>query len=168
MKILFISEETLKQNTSLQFNIDSKLLTNLIWESQNIYIHSLVGTALYNELITQVSGSTVTSANATLLNEYVIPTLQAYVKFEAPIEISFKFANSALLKQTPENTESISLDDMFRIRSVFKNKAEWFAERLKDFLCANTSTYPLYINPGNTSDTIKPSNSGYETGMYLD
>ena len=73
--VLFISEETLKQETIISENVDPKLLVPTIKEAQNIYLLPILGTSLYNQLVTQVSSNTVSAANVTLLDTYITLTL---------------------------------------------------------------------------------------------
>ena len=64
--VLFISEATLKAETVISENVDPKILIPTIKEAQNIYILPLLGTNLYNDLVTNVSANTLSSAYITL------------------------------------------------------------------------------------------------------
>ena len=81
--VLFISEETLKQETIISENVDPKLLVPTIKESQNIYLLPILGTSLYNQLVTQVSSNTVSAANVTLLDTYITHVLVKYCVYES-------------------------------------------------------------------------------------
>ena len=53
-QVLFLSEQTLKQRSVLQDNVDMKIVTPTIIEVQEFYILPILGTSLYNELKTQI------------------------------------------------------------------------------------------------------------------
>jgi len=38
---------------------------------------------------------------------------------------------------------------------------------LRDYLRTNTNDYPLFLNPGNTIDTIRPKSTAFSGGIYL-
>ena len=67
-QVLFLSEQTLKQRSVLQDNVDMKIVTPTIIEVQEFYILPILGTSLYNELKTQIAASTTTNANKNLID----------------------------------------------------------------------------------------------------
>jgi hypothetical protein len=166
--VLFISEETLKQETIISENVDPKLLVPTIKEAQNIYLLPILGTSLYNQLVTQVSSNTVSAANITLLDTYITPTLVKYCIYESILPLSFKFQNKNIATKNSEFSNQASMEDLRYLLDYTKNRAEWYAERLSNFLLANTSTYPLYLTQQNANiDTIYPNSNNYQNGMYL-
>jgi hypothetical protein len=167
-RVLFISETTLKEQTVINENVDNKVVTPLIVECQDLYILPLIGTGIFEELKTQITAGTVTADNTNLLDNYIVPCLCAYIKYEAPIELNYKFTNKNVSKKNSENSQAISPEEINDLMNRFKNKAEVYGQRLTNFLKANTETYPLYLNPGTGCDIIKPASSAYSCGIYLE
>jgi hypothetical protein len=166
--VIFISEETLKQESIISENVDPKLLVPTIKEAQNVYLLPILGTSLYNQLVTQVSSNTVSAANVTLLDTYITPTLVKYCVYESILPLSFKFQNKNIATKNSEFSNQASLDDLRYLLDYTKNRAEWYAERLTNFLLANNTTYPLYLTQVNANiDTIYPNDNNYQNGMYL-
>ena len=165
--VLFISETFLKDNTLLHENIDCKYLRPVVLMCQDIHIQHKIGTTLYNELKTQITNSTLTAANLTLLEDYIQPSLLYWVQAEAPTAISYKFLNKGVHQQSSENSSNASLDEINFISKRYKDKAEWYTERLVTFLLENESSYPAYANPDDGLDTIQPDTRTYTTGMFL-
>ena len=165
--VLFISETFLKDNTLLHENIDFKYLRPVVLMCQDIHIQHKIGTTLYNELKTQITNSTLTAANLTLLEDYIQPALLHWVQAEAPTAISYKFLNKGVHQQSSENSSNASLDEINFISKRYKDKAEWYTERLVTFLLENESSYPAYANPDDGLDTIQPDTRTYTTGMFL-
>ncbi len=163
--VLFISETFLKDNTLLHENIDFKYLRPVLLMCQDIYIQHKIGTTLYNELKDQITNSTLTAANLTLLEDYIQPALLNWVQSEAPTAISYKFLNKGLHQQSSENSSTTSLDEINFISKRYKDKAEWYTERLVRFLLENESNYPSYANHDDGLDTIQPDARTYTTGM---
>tara|TARA_R110000803_G_scaffold2800_2_gene9682 strand:+ start:538 stop:1101 length:564 start_codon:yes stop_codon:yes gene_type:complete len=165
--VLFISETFLKDNTLLHENIDFKYLRPVVIMCQDIYIQHKLGTTLYDELKTQITSSTLTTANTTLLNDYIQPSLLYWVQAEAPTAISYKFMNKGLHQQSSENSSNSSLDEITYISRRYKDKAEWYTERLVNFLLEKSVDYPSYANPNGGLNNIQPDTHSYSTGMYL-
>jgi hypothetical protein len=165
--ILFISEQTLKDRSLLQDNIDPKLIKPTIKHCQDMYLEPILGTGLYKELQTQITSSTITDLNRNLLDYYITDCLCWYVASEMVISLGFKFTNKNLLKKTSENSDVPSLSDLFDIESRFKSKAEWYAQRITNYLIENITLFPLYNNAGSGVDIIQPNGSSFSTGLYL-
>jgi hypothetical protein len=167
VNILFISEQTLKDRSLLQDNVDPKLIKPTIKQAQDMFIEPILGTGLYLELQTQIANDDVSVLNETLLNNYVTDCLCWYVASEMVMSLGFKLTNKNVLKKTSENSDVPSISELFDVMEYYKNKAEWYAQRITNYLCENNTDYPLYDNPGNGVDTIHPNTTSYSNGFYL-
>jgi len=165
--ILFISETTLKDRSLLQDNVDPKLIKPTIKQAQDMYIEPILGTGLYQEIQTQIEDATLSVLNKKLLDLYVTDCMCWYVASEMVMSLGFKLTNKNVLRKTSENSSDASLSELFDLMEYYKNKAQWYAQRITNYLCENIVDYPLYNNPGTGSDVIHPNNSSYSTGMYL-
>lgn len=163
----FIGEERLKLNSQLNDNIDMKLLNPIIQKVQEIKIQSLLGTDLYNLLITQINADSLTAANTTLLNDYIQPCIEKYIVAEALPYLTYQFRNKGVMKRTSENSIPVDLKEILYLQDKLNNDAEWYAERVTNFLCNNEATYPTYTQNTDATD-IKPNKSNYTTNMFLD
>ena len=142
-KVMFLSEATLKENSIVNDNVDAKVITPTIYDVQNFFILPILGTSLYNDLQDKVRNSTLTNDDKTLLDDYIIPTMIWYTRYELPMNINYKYFNKAVGVQNADNMNPASIDEIQYIRNESKNKAEWYAQRLTLFLMENNTTYPL-------------------------
>lgn len=165
--ILFISEQTLKDRSLLQDNVDPKLIKPTIKMAQDMYIEPILGTGLYRELQEQIADDDLSVENKTLLDNYITDCLCWYVQAEMVMSLGFKFTNKNVLRKTSENSDVPSISELFDLEERTKNKAEWYAQRITNFLCEYNEDYPLYDNPGNGVDIIHPNSTSYTAGMYL-
>lgn len=165
--ILFISEQTLKDRGLLQDNVDPKLIKPTIKHCQDMFIEPILGSGLYRELQTQIEGNTLTNTNINLLDNYITDCLGFYVLSEMVISLGYKFTNKNVLRKTSENSETPSLSELLDIEQRYKNKAEWYAQRMTDYLIEFIDDFPLYNNAGSGIDIIQPNGTSYSTGMYL-
>jgi hypothetical protein len=169
--ILMISEQSFKDFTIASNNIDLKNLTQIIKMTQDRFIHPLCGSALYNKILTLIDNGTITSGgNAvykTLLDSYLTDTLFNYVLGELPMAMQYKFVNKGVMKKTSENSEQPTYAELQSISKYYQGYAEWYAERTINYLTANSTTYPEYLNPGSDITAIWPTSNQYRTAINL-
>lgn len=166
--ILFISEETLKTQSLINMNVDNKLLTSPIKLSQVKYILPVLGTALYEEIQTQISANTVTSLNQTLLNYYIQPALIYYSAGEALPFIHLQFRNGGVNKLIGETIQPADIKEINMLVSSLMDSAQYHAQRMIGYLKQNKASYPLYTNWGSErEDGIEPDTTQYDSGMFL-
>lgn len=165
--VLFISETYIKDSSYIDENVDVKLLRNSILETQEMRIRGIIGTGLYDELSTQITAGTKTSLNNTLLDSYIKPALKYWVLLDSALILTFKVMNKSIVKRTSENTETIQVTDLDRLMNFFKDRAEYYSERITKYLIENESSYPLFTNAGDGIDTEHPKYNNYTQGLYL-
>jgi hypothetical protein len=165
--VYFVSVSYLKDNTPLNENIDDKLLKSAIKESQEIYIRDIIGSGIYDELQTQAFNGTLTQLNTTLLDSYIAPCLKYYTLVESMLPLTFKFMNKSVASRNSENATPISTSELTLIEQRYRDKAEYYAERVRDYLKENPNSYPKFLNPGTGFDVIRPKNTAVLGGFYL-
>lgn len=171
---LLISVDILKERTAIHSNIDEKLLYPDIKYAQDNYIHPILGTALFTKLQTLIAAGTVGSAGnepyKSLLDTYIIDAMVYYTLSEMPVSLGFQFWNKGLLRKGGVDTEQPSMSELVDVANRYKNRAETYANRLKDYLRAHASATncPEYLNPGSAADTITPEQRAFTLPIFLD
>ena len=167
-RVLLISEKTLKENSVINNNVDGMYVLPAIEYSQDAGLQPLIGTKLYNRLMDMVEDGTIENNNdyKYLLDEYITPFLLNKVTAEIQIPLAFKLRNQGVVQQTGENTYVPSLKDMQYVTQNYENKANFYGNRLSDFLRANRSKYPEYCKIDSCAD-MPSDNGAYKTGLYL-
>lgn len=166
-KALFITEAKLKQDSLFNDNIDSKYLAHLINEQQDMQIGRLLGKGLYDDIQAEIIGGSVSAKYIELLDDYIVPALKYYVQAEAPYYLNYKFQNKNIAQKNSEFSQPVTTNELKDLSKKLLDKAEFYAELLKKFLQANSTTYPLYYNYGNTIDAYPPSRTTYTSTIYL-
>jgi hypothetical protein len=165
-----IDEQYLKDNSPIDDNVDSKTIATAMRTAQDIYIRDLIGSGIYDEILTQINAGTLAAdtENTTLVNYYIAPCLVHYIITEATIPMTFKFMNKSISTRSSDNTQPVDIDMMTKIINEYKDKAEYYANRLTDYLRANSTDYPLYLNPGSDQTTIHPRSGQFFGGIFFD
>jgi hypothetical protein len=168
--ILFITESYVKKYSNIDDNVDAQYITPVIDLVQKMYIRPILGTALYNELVTQITNDTVSANNTTLLDDYILDTMLYYVLSEGLPSFTYKIENKSVSTKTSDNATPVDNSIIQSEVSRYKDRAEFFGQTLIDFLEANAddTNYTAYLNPGSAFNTIRPINNSYTTGWVLD
>lgn len=169
LNVLLISDTMIKDRTTIHGNIDPKLLYPEIKVAQDMYIHPILGTALFDKMVDLVNTSGVTGEYRTLLNDYVVDPLMYYVLAELPQTISYQFWNKGVIRKQGDSTELPTMSELIDISNKYRMRAEWYAERLTKYLKQNADEnfLPEYITDSGGLDTITPSDSNYTMPVYL-
>jgi len=168
LNILIISDTIIKERTSIHGNIDPKLIYPDIKAAQDMYIHPILGSALYDKLLSDINGAGLTGVYKTLVDNYVVDTLIYYTLAELPTTIAYQFWNKGVVRKLGDDTELPSFDELISLQNKYKQRAEFYGNRLRLYLKQNAATsFPEYLNPGNGVDTINPENKTFTMPVYL-
>ena len=139
-----ISETKVREFTNMNDNVDTALLKNGIREAQDIEIQRIIGTLLYDSLMTQVDNGTFTNANyETLLNDYIQNALLYWSEYYILEAIYTRERNNGLLIPTGgENSIQVDEKRYNHRRQASKNKAEFYAEKLTNYIITNSNLFP--------------------------
>lgn len=164
---LIIGENYLKSVGIINDNADMKVITPTIQYVQQAYIEDLLGTQLYNQILSQIGSSSVSAANQTLLDSYVIPCMHYYILSECTPVFKYRYMNKGVMIKTSENSQSPTLEEIEFLMDKWKNMAEKLAEKVTKFLCSESATYPLYSSNSESYES-QPNKNNYTNGLYFD
>ena len=152
---LMISEAKLKAFTDINNNLDPALIKSTIREAQIVHITRLLGTKLYDKIISDINGNSLSGNYKSLVDDYVQDALIYWSYYESLEAIYLRPRNNGLLQpQGGDNSLSVDMLMYDKKRQSVKNKAEYFSERLVDYLCYNNNLFPEYGQ--ETNDDIYP------------
>jgi hypothetical protein len=163
--VLLTTVEDIKEVTSISRNIDTALLEPYLVIAEEFYILDILGQSLTTEIKDQITGNTLTFLNDKLIRVYIRPLVAYACWYEAMPFINYKTVQKGIVKQTSDNTESVSLDEFDLIRNAVQDKIRFFQTRLKTYLDDNAASYPLYR--ANCNNTTAPYNNGIYLGGSL-
>jgi hypothetical protein len=160
-----ISDNTIKEASSILQNVDPKFLRSGIRRAQEINLRSTLGYNLYNKIITLVGNGTITNPGNeiynTLREEYITLMLVEYSIYHAIIEMSYKFSNTTTLQLTANEGAASSLNDLKFLLHRQLSYAAVYDANLKRYLLENSALYPELYSNSNIQET--PANlANYE------
>lgn len=172
MTTLFITEDKLKSFTGIDQNVDPEILYPFVIQSQDLYVQSTLGTKLYNALKTYVNDfvtnqTPIPQAYKTLLDDYVANMVVYYTYYLALPHIKYKTTAKGLMSGTSEVGETISLEEVQFLMNKVNSTAQFYNERLRDFLVAYQEDYPEYQSYTNKDGMSPRRGTSYFTGLAM-
>jgi len=166
--ILMISASMLKDRTSIHDNIDEKLIYPEVKAAQDLYILPLLGSALYNKLLTDIGNAALAGNYKILVDDYLLDTLANYVIAELPLGLTYQFWNKGVSAKVSDNANTPSMSDLFDVSARYKRRAEAYAQRARLYLRQNAPLlFPEYMNPGSGVDTVIPERNAFSNPLWL-
>lgn len=169
--VLFIDQQYLEDNSTIDYNIDYKIIRPIIIMCQDVYLQQAIGTPLYEDLKQAIidynaSPSTPIPTNYRNLIIYKIQKMLLwYVQMEAIPHLKFRFENKGIMVKSSENSQPIDTPDLKYLQDEYRIKAEHYSELLIKYLIDKSSTYPKYLEC--SCDGLNGTDSAYTTGIYL-
>ena len=164
--VLFISEAKLKESTAINLNVSTDLLLPYILQSQKLYVKTKLGSDLYEKLEADITAGTLAGAYLTLVDDYIGDMLHAWAFYLAIPFLRFKIENGNIYSKTSETGTALSTEEAQHLREEVRNTAEYFTERMIDYICNNTSSFPEYST--NSGSDVNPDKNAYYNGMNLE
>ena len=170
--VLLVTEERLKGYTAIDENVDPDELYPFALQAQDIHIQQSLGTKLYDRIKDDVeqfvkSGVPIDPDYKKLLDDYIVPTVVHYTYYLALPSIKYRTTNKGVLSGTSEVAQGISLDELQYLRNTIKQTAQFYDERLRDYLIQWNELYSEYNNY-TSKDGMSPNRStAYYTGLVI-
>ena len=168
--VLFVSESKLKDSTAINLSVDNEILLPYLRQSQKLYVETKLGTDLNNKLKDLIIAGTVNlpvnAAYKTLLDDYIGDMLPNWALYHCIPFLRFKVENGNIYSKTSETGNALSTEESQHLREEIRNTAEYYTERMIDYICNNNSLFPEYNT--NTGADVNPDDNAYYNGMNLE
>jgi hypothetical protein len=143
-------------NSFTNANTDPALIsTNTILLSELAHLKSAIGKKFYEELKTQNNGGTLTTANQTLMDDFLVRTLCWFARFEVINEIQSNSSSAGIVHNIDEFSTIIDPAELNAYKQDTYRKAEIYLKDMIEFLddTDNSGDYPTYTAnaPCNTT-----------------
>lgn len=164
---LFISEVKFKERTGVSTAIDATQLRPYIKTAQDVFIQPALGSTLYNRLQTGVANNNLNSNEVNLLDNYVTDCLVWATMSELIIPMAYQLFSKGPLQKFGEESNTPGRNDLNYLQNFYSERAEFYKQRLINYLRANYTLFGEYSSPGCGWDVMKPVKMGYECPIYV-
>ena len=164
---LYISSTRIKKDTALGGSVDDNIIMPYILLAQDMFILPVLGTDLDAKLKSDIQGGSLAGAYKTLVETYIQPALVQFAFAELAPFLRLRFVNNSIVVMGDTDTGSAAtFEDLSPIISRSKDAAEFYRERLIEYIRNNTSSFPEYST--NSGADLDPTVNNYFAGINLD
>jgi len=138
-----ISEAKLREFTDINDNLDTAFIKNAVREAQDIWLQRIIGTALYEKILSDIDTGSLTGEYQTLVDNYIQDFLLYAAYWESLEAIYIRPRNNGLLNATGgENSQSVGRDLYNVKRQSTQNKLQYYSERLTNYIIEKQNVLP--------------------------
>jgi hypothetical protein len=163
---LFVTRKDLVKFTSVSGGVDTDKFIQYIKIAQDIHIQNFLGTDLYNKISADIVADTLTGDYLSLVTDHVKPMLIHWAMVEFLPFSAYTIANKGVYKNTSENADSVTKDEVDFLVEKERKTAQYYTDRFINYMSFNASTkFPEYYT--NNNDDIYPDKDANFAGWVL-
>ena len=164
---LYISATRLKKDSAIGGSVEDDLIMPYILLAQDMNILPILGTDLDAKLKSEIQGGTLAGVYKTLVEDFIQPALVQFSFVSLVPYLRLRFVNNAVVVMgATDQSSSATYDDLKPVMDTATDAAEFYRQRMIDYLRNNTSSFPEYTS--NTGADLDPTTRNYYAGINLD
>ena len=176
-RALYIRPNDVFKNTFIQADVDPDKIVPFIESAQDIFVQNLIGETLYNrfdQLIYDARQTVPVTANGNIdqpafsaYKDLVTNHLQGITEQYAAMMYlrygGFTASNKGIFKHEANNATAATTAEVNQMARQIQERAEFYAERMYDFICRNTELFPEWTDTQGSD--LPPSHQQYQYGF---
>ena len=163
----FVTEYYLKSFTPISQNVDITEVTPHLETVELINTRELIGKPLYDDLKTKFINQTLDANEIQLVD-----LLKRGISYRATAEcipfLSMKITSKGVQTLRGDYSETPGLNSIKYLKAELENKAEYYEQRVIEYLCKNSKYFPLYNTSDDIEGIIQSSETRYDSDIYID
>lgn len=155
-EFLFITPQEMASTTILGGNVDIDKYLFCIANVQLTTIEPLLGTELYDKILTDAEADTLSGLYLTLYNDYIKPITKNESTAQYIEIASYMLTNGGLFKHTGDNIEVVDKQEAQFLAQKYSGLAQMYVKRFEKWICKNPLTeYKTYQDDVNADRNIR-------------
>jgi hypothetical protein len=153
--IYFCTPNFIKLNTLVGENVDTQDLNYITKIAADTWVRSYLGTYFYNYLLTQFNSQSLNANEVILVQDYIQMCVAQRAAAEAIISTTYQLKNKGVQQQTGDFSTAPEFRVIPWVFERTRSQADFYDQRLIDYLVANKSLYPEFTSTLNTDSKVK-------------
>jgi len=163
--VLFITPYEITSTTIVGGNVDIDKYLPFVKETQLTTIQSLLGTQLYDKILSDVENDTLTGLYLTMFNDYIKPITKYQSVASYILESPLTIGNGGLFTRTYQGVQSVDYKEVERISQIYSSKAQPYIMQFDKWIKLNVNNIPEYKI--NQDEVNAQSNINLNNGWYF-
>lgn len=151
-------------------NIDANLITtDVIKIAEITHLEKVIGREFYEELVTEHHNANLSTANQTLMDDYLVRCLSWFVRFEILNDLQYQTTASGVMQNIDDFSQSVSPKQFDLIKQDVYRKATLFLQDMLDFISNknNINNYLTYKNSQRKDEDAYGDTSANKQGGII-
>lgn len=162
MELLFVSTKEIMTKTILSGNCDVDKLRPIILETQLKTIEELLGSELYDKIVSEIEAETLSGDYLTLFNDYIVPITRNQSVASYVLVSPYTVGNGGMFKRTYNGAETTDYKEVERVSQIYSSTAQMYINRFNKWILNNPlPEYKTYQDEVNASKNINLNNGWY-------
>jgi hypothetical protein len=155
-ELLFIQPQEISNTTILGGNVDIDKYSYSILNTQIMVIEPLLGTELYNKIISDIENDTLAGDYLDLYTNYIKPITKYQATAEYIEVSSYMLTNGGIFKHSPENSQIVEKDETQFLAQKYSALAQGYILRFNKWICKhNLPEYKVFQDEVNATRNMK-------------
>ena len=152
---LLVTRKDIVKFTAMSGNVDTDKFIQYIKIAQDKHIENYLGSDLIDKIKQHIVDNDLAGDYLNLVNEWIKPCLIHWAMVEYLPFAAYSIANKGVFKHSSENAENASKDEVDYLLEKERNTAQYYTDRLIDYLSFNASSkFPEYYT--NNNEDVNP------------
>ena len=165
--VLLVSSQKIKAFTNVNENLDEQLLLPNIQIAQDIGLQTILGGEFYQHILNAAQTGTLTTAETTLLEDYISPYILWAAVYEALPDIFMRQMNKSISIGESPNAKAIDKGGLSYLRNIHQERKEFYSQRMMDYIRPRNGDFPLYFQFNANNGLMKKKSPNYYGGLHL-
>lgn len=140
--IYLINEQTIRKASMIDDNVDASYLQYAIWTAQETSLQEILGSKLYESILSQVESGTFKAPEyKKLLDNLIQPYLTNEVTAQIIMPLQYKIRNAGVVIGNDQHYQSMSMADVERVQQSYMHKAAFFGNRMIEYIVDNKEVF---------------------------
>jgi hypothetical protein len=163
---LIISEELFRALSPVSGDLDWQYIWPIVLAVDDKWIQPILGQKLYEKIMAEIKAGSITGVYKDLLEDYIARVAVWYSCYMGFPFWGIKVVNSGIIQRVVDDGAVISFNDIDKLAELCRGQAEWYQQRLIDYLCTNSKDFPEYN--ANTSGEVHSEAVNYSGGLNME
>lgn len=146
--IYFLSEQRIKDFTTVLGNVDAKLIAPLIMSAADQWVKPRTGTHFFNDLLNKYNAQTLSADEKTLVTA-IQNSLMWRIAAELVITTSSQITNKGPQEQNGINSNASDITKLGMLTAHYGNKADFYDARIIHLIWHNKDKFPAFTDKLN-------------------
>ena len=151
----FVTAQEVINNTFTNTNTDTNLIkTTTIEQTQIKHLKPVLTKDLYDLIVTENNASSLSAANQTIFDTYIVPSMYWFVKYDALVDAHYKSNSKGVNRSFGDFNEQGSNDELSYVMNAAFMTGIKILERMTTYIEDNSTSYSTYNSGENVLNEV--------------